>query len=265
MTVPARPPNEPSVATDEAGATLALQTYLHLRQDIVSACFAPGEKLRTRTLCARYDVGFGPVREALTRLSREGLVVQTDRRGFAVPPFGQAHLEELTRTRIWLNGLALRAATGYASPAWEQELILAYHRLSALPRYVLVDGLATFNPQWESAHAHFHLTLVNGCRSTWLVDCCAQMFEAMNYYRYRSRVTQFHRKRREDEHTLLFNAVMARDADKAVELLASHLQRTTDLVLQRMAAEANVARETVPGASARRTASRAKSSAVASR
>lgn len=66
-------------------ATLASQTYERLRQDIVGAHFAPGQKLGTRQLSERYEVGLAPLREALTRLSREGLVVQHDRRGFAVP------------------------------------------------------------------------------------------------------------------------------------------------------------------------------------
>ncbi len=63
-------------------ATLASQTYERLRRDIVDAHYAPGQKLGTRQLSERYDVGLAPLREALTRLSREGLVIQHDRRGF---------------------------------------------------------------------------------------------------------------------------------------------------------------------------------------
>src|SRR4051812_30732693 len=101
-------------ADETTGTTIAYLTYDRLRNDIVNACFAPGQKLRTRSLCERYSVGLAPLREALTRLSREGLVVQSDRQGFSVPKFGEKHLEELTRTRIWLNSIALRASIEYA-------------------------------------------------------------------------------------------------------------------------------------------------------
>ena len=230
-------PKPLQIADEDAGATLAHQVYLRLRHDIVGASFAPGEKLRTRLLCERYGVGLAPVREALTRLSREGLVVQNSRRGFAVPAFGREHLEELTRTRSWLNGLALRASIEYADPKWEEALILAFHRLKALPRYVRVDGEPAFNAEWEAAHARFHHALIAGCRSVWLTECCAQMFEAMNYYRHYSRITEVHRKRRADEHTQVFEAAMARDADTATALLTGHFVRTADLVQRRMAAE----------------------------
>ena len=234
-----RPTNEAELpdlreAGQEVGTTLAFKTYVRLRQDIVSGAFAPGEKLRTRLLCTRYGVGLAPVREALTRLSREGLVMQLDRRGFAVREFGPKHLEELTRTRIWLNSTALRASIEYADPQWERDLILAYHRLDTLPRYVEVAGILTFNPEWEEAHARFHHCLIAGCRSSFLVDFCTQMFEAMNYYRYRARGPATLRKSREDEHATLFKAAMERDADTAVQLLTEHTLRTSEAVLKRM-------------------------------
>src|SRR4051812_32696881 len=104
--MPIAPLKELPASDAESGTTLAYKTALRLRQDIVSGAFAAGEKLRTRALCERYGVGLAPVREALTRLSREGLMRQLDRRGFAVCEFGPAHLDELTRTRVWLNGIA---------------------------------------------------------------------------------------------------------------------------------------------------------------
>jgi GntR family carbon starvation induced transcriptional regulator len=232
--MPPKPSDPDPLPDKEGGTTLAYKTYLQLRQDIVSGAFAPGAKLRTRALCETHGVGLAPVREALTRLSREGLVRQIDRRGFAVCDFGPAHLEELTRTRIWLNTMALRASIEYADPTWERDLILAHHRMEALPRYTTVDGLQTFNPQWEEAHARFHLALIAGCRSSFLLDFCSQMFEAMNYYRYRARGPVNVRKQREDEHVLLFRATMERDADKAVALLTSHMLQTRDGVLKRM-------------------------------
>src|SRR4029079_1707204 len=68
---------------DSAKETLASRVYDQLRQDIISVAVEPGEKLHIRSLCERFDVGLSPVREALSRLSSEGLVAQSDHRGFA--------------------------------------------------------------------------------------------------------------------------------------------------------------------------------------
>ena len=64
------------------GETFASATYAQLRRDITDGQFAEDGKLRMRQLCERYQVGISPVREALNRLSRDGLVRQSDLQGF---------------------------------------------------------------------------------------------------------------------------------------------------------------------------------------
>ncbi|GAA0528762.1 GntR family transcriptional regulator [Pigmentiphaga daeguensis] len=218
-------------------ATLASQTYERLRRDIVDAHYAPGQKLGTRQLSERYDVGLAPLREALTRLSREGLVVQHDRRGFAVPNFGGAHLEELSRTRSWLNDIALRASIDYADQTWVQGLVQAYHRLARLDRYLKGKDGPHENPEWEAAHRDFHTALIAGCRSRWMIDYCNQMFEASTYYRRYSRITAEYRKGRENEHEKLFQAAVSLQADEAARLMRKHVMETAQRVQERLLAE----------------------------
>ncbi len=218
-------------------ATLASQTYERLRQDIVGAHFAPGQKLGTRQLSERYEVGLAPLREALTRLSREGLVVQHDRRGFAVPNFGGAHLEELSRTRCWLNDIALRASIEYADQTWVQGLVQAYHRLTRLERYLDGKPGRRENPDWETAHRDFHTALIAGCRSRWMIDYCTQMFEASIYYRRYSRVNAEVRKGRENEHEKLFQAAVSLQTEEAARLMRKHVMETSQRVQERMLAE----------------------------
>ena len=116
----------PEIALDSLETTketLASQVYDRLRQDIISVAIEPGEKLHIRSLCARFDVGLSPMRKALSRLSSEGLVAQSDHRGFAVAPMGEQDLVDLTRARCWLNELAIRKSIAYGDAAWEGALI----------------------------------------------------------------------------------------------------------------------------------------------
>ena len=110
----------PEIALDSLETTketLASQVYDRLRQDIISVAIEPGEKLHIRSLCARFDVGLSPMREALSRLSSEGLVAQSDHRGFAVAPMGEQDLVDLTRARCWLNELAIRKSIAHGDAA----------------------------------------------------------------------------------------------------------------------------------------------------
>ena len=107
--------------------------YERLRRDIIQGTLLPGEKLRIEVLRAKYDVGGTPLREAMNRLSTEGLVTQSEQRGFRVTPVSADELLELTRTRCWINEVALRELIARGGRDWEEQVLLALHRLSRVP------------------------------------------------------------------------------------------------------------------------------------
>src|SRR5665213_3468554 len=137
-------------------ATLTSIVYDRLRREIINAAWLPGQKLHIAQLCARYEVGLSPMREALNRLSREGLVTQSDQRGFHVSSLSEAHLVELTKTRGWLNEIALRESIAHADREWEERLLLAHHRLANTPRDLASTDAGDRNAAWEEAHRTFH-------------------------------------------------------------------------------------------------------------
>jgi GntR family transcriptional regulator, carbon starvation induced regulator len=216
-----------SIRENEA-ATLASTVYEQLRRDIVSVRLEPGEKLRIEALRTRYGVGGSPVREALNRLSAEGLVWQQDQKGFRVAPVSQQELEELTRTRCWVNETALRDSIECGDQVWEEALVLAFHRLSRT-RGRLDDG--SLNPAWEKQHRAFHAALISACRSRWLLNFAEMLFDCADRYRHLADAARPRRKRNvEAEHRGILEATIARQADKAVALLNAHVNKTADSV-----------------------------------
>ena len=210
------------------GETFASSTYARLRADIIAGVFPGGGKLRIRQLCERYDVGISPVREALNRLSRDGFVRQSDLLGFSVTPLGLAELEELTRTRCWLNETALRESISNGDAAWEEAIVVAHHRLSRVARWIGDGPEAAVNPEWETAHRVFHAALIAGCGSQWLQGYCEHLFDIADRYRHLSRTPAARRSRGPDEHRLIMEATLARRADDAVALLCNHFRKTSD-------------------------------------
>jgi len=223
------------IDADAKVATLASTAYGRLRREIIAVEIPPGSRLHTRQLCARYDMGLSPIREALSRLSSEGLVRQSDQRGFMVTPLTEADLDALTRTRCWLNETGLRESIAHGDSAWEEAVIVSFHRLSKVPRFIGDD--AARNPAWDAAHLLFHATLVSACRSPWLVGFCQQLFDAFERYRNLSAFTAAARPGHVDEHRAIMEAAVARDADAACTLLRQHFELSVTLVRQHLAVQ----------------------------
>jgi len=205
--------------------TLASSAYQAIRQDILSGALPAGQKLRIQQLCVRYGVGLSPMREALNRVSREGLILHTELCGFRTAPVSVRELEELTKTRCWVNEIALRQSIANGDQAWEESILLAFHRLSRTPRFVANNHPS---PAWGVAHRTFHSCLIAACGSSYLVNFCEQLFDAAERYRniFRAENTRIERI---DEHRVLLDAALSRDQARAVELLNEHCKRTAAL------------------------------------
>ncbi len=217
---------------DEASSpTLASSVYERLRSDILRGELMPGHKLRIEFVSERYDAGHSPVREALNRLSSDGLVERRDQRGFCVAAASAADLIELTRTRCWLEEIGLRESMKVFAHDWEEAIVLALHRLSRIPRSTTPDEYHE-NPEWERAHRAFHRSLIAGCGSRWLLGFCDQL--ADQAYRYRQlSVQRIYPKRKEKgEHEAIVRAVFNHDADVAVALLNEHYRMTANIILE---------------------------------
>jgi DNA-binding GntR family transcriptional regulator len=223
--------NHPSESPSNAAATLSSVACERLRQEIIHALLLPGRKLHIAQLCARYDIGLSPMREALHRLARDGLVSHSDQRGFHVTPVSEAHLEELTKTRSWLDELALRQSIAHGDHAWEEHVLLSYHRLSRLHRAAPGSAEPRINAPWEDAHRAFHASLLAACGSSWLLGYCGQLFDAADRYRHLSRLSNVREVvRPRDEHKALMEAAIERKTEEAVQILLDHLGSTAKLV-----------------------------------
>lgn len=212
-------------------ATLATSLHDQLRGDLLAGVHAPGSKLAIEALCEHYATGQTPLREALNRLTADGLVQRREQRGFAVAEVSAADLAEITKTRCWLEEIALRESMAARSTAWEEALVLAHHRLARTPRSLREDRFDD-NPAWEPLHRAFHRALIAGCGSRWLLVFCDQLADQHHRYRRLSASRAFVGKRPvKGEHQALFEAALAGDADKAAALLRAHFERTAKVLL----------------------------------
>ena len=220
-------------SSDGSPSTLATAVYERLRRDILGGVLRPGQKLQVEFVRDRYRVGNSPVREALSRLSSDGLVERREQRGFYVAPISADDLRELINTRCWVEAIALRESIAAWTPEWEEDLVLALHRLSRVPRSLNSESFAT-NPEWERLHRAFHIALIRNCGSRWLLAFCEGMIDQA--YRHRQlAVAKIYPERNEaEEHRAIVQAAIEGDADAAVRELEAHYQRTAKIILECM-------------------------------
>jgi DNA-binding GntR family transcriptional regulator len=203
--------------------------YFRLRADILSCRLKPGARLKINELCFGLGVSLGAVREALSRLSAEGLVVSEAHKRFQVAPISVADLEDLTQARIEIETLCLRRAIAAGGIDWETGLISAFHRLSRLPVRAVGDEQRV-NEDWAQAHADYHLALVAACDSLWLLRVRATLYAQSERYRRLSAPVTGRSRDVNAEHRRIMEAALAGDGDKACRLLCEHLLMTKDLV-----------------------------------
>ena len=108
----------------------------------------------------------------MNRLSSEGLVERKSQRGFFVTEISITALEELVKTRIWLETLALREAIQNATEELEEQLVLASHRLARTNRRMPPEAGRDLSEEWELCHKEFHMLLLDRCGSGWLLGFC---------------------------------------------------------------------------------------------
>lgn len=218
--------------TDSA-APLAERAYRELRHAIVRGEFEPGARLRVDELTRRFEVSSSPVREALNRLAEQGLVRMLENRGFRVAPLTAAGVSDLARVRLLVECEALRDAIAHGDDAWEAQVVAAGHALALAERRLGSEARA-LDDHWSARHRRFHLSLYAGCTSPLLQQLADVLFDnAERYRRWAARHGPAPR-RKHDEHQQLMTAVLARDADKAVALLQTHITRTEQRVAAAM-------------------------------
>jgi len=215
---------------DSPISTQASTVYDRLQADILTGKLEPGLKLRLKDLIEKYDTGNSPLREALNRLSANGMVVREENRGFRVPLASKKELAELTRTRCWLEEIALRESIANGDTAWEERVVLAFHWITRTAQNI--DGPAQHtSPEWQQHHREFHLALISACNSSILMNFCAELGQRSFRYRNLAEVVEYRDRHELEEHRELQQAALNRDADLAVELLHKHFTVTSEILL----------------------------------
>jgi DNA-binding GntR family transcriptional regulator len=210
-------------------ATLTGQVYEMLRSDLLNGVLHPSQKLKMVELTERFGVSQSVIREALTRLTEQGLLVATPQRGFRVRDLSIEDIAELTETRVQIESLAMRLAVQRGDLQWETGVLAAHHRLERTP-VIRDDG--TVSEDWAVTHRDFHQALLTGCGNRRLESVASSLRDSAELYRrWYWVLTDDHQRDLATEHRQLRDFALARDADRAIDVLTAHIDRAPALLI----------------------------------
>lgn len=223
----------PGVRSVSKGApkTLSEEAYELIRADVIAGRLAPGERLANAAIKRRYSIGGSPMREALTRLAADGLIVGVGQRGFRVVSATPGELADIGRVRLHLELHVLAESIRNGGVDWEAEIVSRYHRLS---RAMEEKRTAAYADNWEREHRAFHFAILSSCGSPWLLHFCDRIYDQTE--RYRRLFTKY----REipptlvEAHGEILEAVLRRDVRKSVSLMRQHIVTATQQTLNDM-------------------------------
>ncbi|MEW2398003.1 GntR family transcriptional regulator [Streptomyces sp. NPDC046862] len=199
--------------------------YLEIRRNLLRGSFPAGHRFKLSKLCAELGVSVSVAREALTRLAEQGLVVLEPNKGFSVPQLTDAEINDVAFVRKEIEAIAVRRAIEQGGIDWETGVVAAHHRLMVSPNAAL-DEDPEANEQWTSAHRAFHEACAAGCDSPRLLAFRTQLYDQSEVIRQMAKLRRGKQRDVAGEHAELAQAVVSRQADRAVELLHAHIERT---------------------------------------
>ena len=136
---------------------LSQRVEAHLRKAIHAGKLLPRQRIIEEDIAAELKVSRGPVREALLRLERDGLVVTTSRRGTFIRDISLAEIGVVFRMRAKLEGLCVRYMRENFLPAHEEALRVALKKLkeattkNSEEAFFLAD-MEIHRTLWKAAH-----------------------------------------------------------------------------------------------------------------
>ena len=203
------------------GRVLADWVVTSLREAILGGFFEPGERIDQDLIAEELNVSRTPVREALKTLEFEGFVEIRPHHGAFIPVVTPKDVREVYEVRALLEAEVVRQVT----PLVPEEVLDELDRSQAESQAELHAGNIAKN--FES-DIRFHQTLIDLACNQIIKDMLDGLTNRVSIIRRMAQSRPgVHLPESLDEHRAIIQAIRGRDADRAAELMALHLQTSS--------------------------------------
>ena len=201
--------------------------YHWLREQILIGELLPGTEIRQEVLARQFGTSRIPIREALSRLQAEGLIILRPRRGFAVTSLNQSEIIEIFELRMAVEEHAMRIATKERTPTDVSEVEALVEAMEAPAEAPSLRYLQ----QWMSTNRHFHTRLIECAHRKRVSEVALNLRDAIEPY---MRIeANFNRQvgYANVEHRKIFEAFKRKDSEAAARISRKHCESTLKRLL----------------------------------
>jgi GntR family carbon starvation induced transcriptional regulator len=212
----------------DADSSVTHRAYVRLRMDLLSCRLAPNSRLNIAKLQRELGVSQAAVREALSRLTAEGLVAIERNAGFRAAAISEIGFRDLTVACANAEVPCLRLALMHGDLLWEGNLLATYH--------VAYKVLERVNAGDEDIGAYihhrqaFHEALLSACSNEWLLWSWRLLYAQQIRYRHKFRSLLAFETSLKSDYAAFLDRVLARDVDAAIAGCVENYQKVADFV-----------------------------------
>jgi DNA-binding GntR family transcriptional regulator len=203
----------------------AVRCAAAVRTMILTGELLPGEKLRQEDLAARLEMSRIPVREALSTLESEGVIVHRPNMGYAVARFSSEDLDEIYLMRRLLEAEVLRSVDLAEVDVGE------FEELNAALAQIPIDGQ---REEFDHTNERFHFRLFEYSPMLRVREEIARLWRLSTFYRSLSWNGPGSQARVLAEHDRIIEALRAQDRVAVIAACDDHRSGTQDLVVGRV-------------------------------
>lgn len=191
--------------------------YEKIKEAILTFQFLPNQALVEGELAIQLGISKTPVRDALLRLEKEGLVIRIPYKGTHVSDINNQDMENIFMIRIALEGLAIQLATEKLTEEDFRRMdeLIVQHEESLARRDVANVSII---------NSIFHNVIINRCDNPLLEQMLHNLDDHLKRYRLLS-ISQWTRTEKSvPEHRTILENLRARNPQGAETAMRVHLQ-----------------------------------------
>ncbi len=200
------------------------KVYANIKADIIRCVLKPGEAISEAKLASNYNVGKAPIRDALSRLCHENLIISQPRKGHIITPITIRDVIDTFEVRMCLEPMAARMAAGKV----DEELLLRAANACETPIAKTVSGNIS---KFLSSNTELHCLIAQYSGNQRLTKQISSLLEDAERVRYIIAGSVTSRPESIADHAKLVEALIDGNGEEAARISKRHIQHGWRLIM----------------------------------
>lgn len=204
-----------STATPRGGTVKHIET--ELMNDIAAGVLAPGERLDEVTLTTRFGVSRTPVREALSRLVAQGILIPGEKRGVRVAQYTREELAQVFEAMQEIEDACARVAS-------QRLTLLARLEIETAQAACIVAAETGERIAYQRANEELHEAIYRATGNPYLAEIASEFRRRTGPFRAKKFASKDDLMASAKSHEKLIASIFSEDSDAASDGMRAHME-----------------------------------------